>query len=456
MGNHSLLLRIILFYNKHPEALSIIEWENQAMILIIDWQGVFEQITLKRSFVLLVKLAWKNVWRNKHRSLITMSSVFCAVILAVLTTSLQDGVFDNLVKNVVSFHSGYLQIHRAGYWDDQTLDNGMVASGAFEDTVLAQEGIRFLAPRLESFALASSKELTKGCLVSGILPDEEHEITQLKEKLIGGEFLNEKDEALLVASGLAGQLSLGVNDTMVLIGQGYHGALAAGKYPIKGILKFGSPELNNEVAFMPLAAAQNLFGAEEIITTYVLSLHDPSKLQEVSEGLKNAVSGNYEIMTWEEIAPEISQHIKTDKGSMYIIIGVLYLLIFFGILGTQLMMMVERRRELGMLIAIGMSRTRLISSTIIELVMTVLVGCIVGVLLSVPLVYYLNQNPIRFTGDTASAYEQFGFEPIFPTSTEAVHFWSQGLIVLIIGLALSLYPAISIFRLEVTKALNRR
>lgn len=406
--------------------------------------------------MLLLKLAWKNVWRNKHRSLITMSSVFCAVVLAVLTTSLQDGVFDNLVKNVVSFHSGYLQIHRSGYWDNQTLDNGMVSSQAFEDSILMHEGIRMLTSRLESFALASSEEVTKGCLVSGVLPEKENEITKLKDKLVAGEYIHDDDEALLLAEGLASQLSLGINDTMVLIGQGYHGALAAGKYPVKGILKFGSPELNNEVAFMPLSTAQQLFGGEEIITTYVLSLNDPARLEEVAEGINAVISDYYEIMTWEEIAPEISQHIKTDKGSMYIIIGVLYLLIFFGIFGTQLMMMVERRRELGMLIAIGMDRTRLIGSTIIESVMTVLVGCMAGVVLSVPLVFYLNRHPIRFTGDTATAYEQFGFEPIFPTSTEAVHFWSQGLIVLIIGLALSLYPAISIMRLDVTQALSRR
>lgn len=385
-----------------------------------------------------------------------MSSIFCAVVLAIVTTSIQDGVFDNLVKNVVSFNSGYLQIHKQGYWEEQVLDNGMIFSRAFEDTVLRQEGIQFLTPRLESFALASSEELTKGCLISGIVPEKEDEVTKLQDKLIAGTYLSGEDQALLVAEGLAEQLSLGLHDTLILIGQGYHGAMAAGKYPIKGILKFGSPELNEEAAFLPLAAAQEFFAADEVITTYVLSVSSPAKLREITEGLKAGISDHYRVMTWEEITPEIAQHIKTDKGSMYIIIGVLYLLIFFGILGTQLMMMVERKHELGMLIAIGMAKTRLIGSVVIESVMTVLVGCIAGVAVSIPLVFYLNRHPLRFKGETASAYQQFGFEPIFPTSTEAVHFWSQGLIVLIIGLALALYPAIGISRLNLTKALSRR
>lgn len=406
--------------------------------------------------MLLIKLAWKNVWRNKHRSLITMSSVFCAVVLSVITTSLQDGVFDNLVRNVVSFHSGYLQIHKNGYWEEQVLDNGIIFSKAFEDTVLQQEGIQLMTPRLESFALAAAEEVTKGCLVSGIVPEKEDEVTRLKEKLIAGTYLSGEDQALLIAEGLAQQLSLSVNDTMILIGQGYHGAMAAGKYPIKGILKFGSPELNDEATFLPLAAAQDFFGADQVITTYILSVSSPAKLREITDLLRAGIRDQYEVMTWEEIAPEIAQHIKTDKGSMYIIIGVLYLLIFFGIFGTQLMMMVERRHELGMLIAIGMVKAKLIGSVIMESVMTVLVGCLAGVAVSIPLVLYLNRHPIRFSGETASAYEQFGFEAIFPTSTEAVHFWSQGLIVLIIGLALSMYPAIGILRLDLTKALSRR
>ena len=160
-------------------------------------------------------------------------------------------------------------------------------------------------------------------------------------------------------------------------------------------------------------------------------------------------------MGWEEIVPEVAQHIKTDKAGMFIIIGVLYLLIVFGIFGTQLMMMVERRREMGMLIAIGMSKVKLVGSILIESVMTVILGCTVGILVSIPIVFYLHKNPIRFSGETAKAYEQFGFEPIFPTSTEAVHFWSQGLIVLAIGLILSLYPIVQIVRLDLKEAMSR-
>ena len=96
----------------------------------------------------LTRLAWKNIWRNKSRSLITMASVFFAVILSVLTSSLQDGVFDNLIKNVVSFYSGYMQVHKKGYWDEQLLDNSFTASGKVEQLALSDKNISAFSPRL--------------------------------------------------------------------------------------------------------------------------------------------------------------------------------------------------------------------------------------------------------------------------------------------------------------------
>jgi ABC-type antimicrobial peptide transport system permease subunit len=118
-------------------------------------------------------------------------------------------------------------------------------------------------------------------------------------------------------------------------------------------------------------------------------------------------------------------------------------------------MMLERRYEMGMLVAIGMSKARLIMLFIIESVLTVLVGCLAGILASVPLIYYLNRNPIRIGGETAKAYERFGFEAIFPTSTSNSIFIYQATIVLMIGLALSLYPVIKVLRLNPVTAMRK-
>lgn len=403
----------------------------------------------------ILKLAWKNLWRNRSRTVITISAIFFAVILSTATESLSRGVFENLVKNIVSFYTGYIQVHKAGYQDEQILDNSFEQSVSIESIILSQPNVSALAPRLESFALASSEELTKGCMVVGIDPQKENSITLLENKINKGEYIKNDDRSVLLAEGLAERMNISIHDTIVLIGQGYHGSTAAGKYPVKGIVHFGSPQLNERILYMPLPLAQELFSADKMITSYILSIKEDEKLQAGASDIKRSIGKDYEVMTWEELLPDIKQHISSDTKSMKVIQGILYLLICFGIFSTLLMMMLERKFEMGMLIAIGMKKSKMIVLFILESVLTVLVGCVAGILASIPLVLYLNRRPIRMGGETAAAYEKFGFEAVFPTSTDSSIFISQAIMVLFIGLALSIYPVIKVIRLNPVSAMKR-
>lgn len=403
----------------------------------------------------IIKLAWKNLWRNRSRTLISVAAVFFAVVLSTIAESLKQGVFENLVKNVVSFYTGYIQVHKMGYQQEQILDNSFEDESRIKDVIKSSNNIRLLAPRLEGFALASSEALTKGCLIIGVEPALENEITGLKARLVSGIYLNNRDTGVMVSEGLAKRLKISLQDTVVLIGQGYHGATAAGKYPVKGLLKFGSPQLNDKLLYMPLPVAQEFFSAQQFITSYVLSLHSDNDLNRTAKQVSKKIGDQYEVMTWEELLPDIKQHIQTDSNNMKVVQGVLYLLIFFGIFSTQLMMMLERKFEMGMLVAIGMKKTKLVQLFLTESVLTVLIGCMAGLIASIPLVYYLKKYPIRIGGETAKAYERFGFEAIFPTSTSSSIFLSQALAVLIIGLVLSLYPVYKVIRLNPVTAMKK-
>lgn len=403
----------------------------------------------------LLKLAWKNMWRNRNRTAITMAAIFFAVILSVATSSLREGIFDNLINNVVGFYTGYVQVHKRGYQDEQILDNSFQASAETELKILKDKNVRGMTQRIESFVLASTSNVTKGCLLVGINPEKENEITSLKNKIEKGEYLNSNDNQVLMSRGLSDRLKLDVGDTIILIGQGYHGSTAAGKYPIKGIAGFGSPELNDKSIFMPLAAAQEFFGATDMITSYILSLHSTKKLDPTADAIALELGNDFEVLTWEKIIPDIKQHIKTDTSNAKYVQGVLYMLICFGIFGTSIMMMVERKFEMGMLVAIGMKKIKLMVLLLIESVLTVVGGCLLGILASIPLIYYFHRHPIRIGGDTAETFQRFGFEPIFPTSLDAGNFIRQGVIVLIIGLILSIYPMYKAMRLNPVKAMKK-
>lgn len=403
----------------------------------------------------LISLAWKNLWRNKSRTAITMAAVFFAVILSVFTSSLKDGIFDNLVKNVVSFYTGYIQVHKNGYWDEQVLDNSMDFNENVNFQLLNIENVSGAAPRLETFGLIATDKNTKGCMVVGIDPEKEHLVTSLKDKIIKGSYLGTDDKEILLSAGLADRIKAEINDTVYLIGQGYHGATAAGRFIVKGMVKFGSPELNNQIMYLSLPAAAELFSAEGLATSAVISMKNPKLLQKTVNAIEQKLGNGYEAMSWEVMLPDVKQHIESDSKSMKYIQGILYMLVSFGIFGTLLMMMVERKYELGTLVAIGMKKSKLSLIIIIESILTVLGGCLLGLMKSIPIIYYFNKKPLVMGGEIAAIYERFGFEAVFPTSTSPYNFYYQGITVVIIGLLLSLYPVYKIFTIDPATSMKR-
>ncbi|MFY8166997.1 MAG: ABC transporter permease, partial [Sediminibacterium sp.] len=204
-----------------------------------------------------------------------------------------------------------------------------------------------------------------------------------------------------------------------------------------------------------LSLAQDMFAAEGMITSYALTLNDNDDLTLTASSLSNTLGSEYEVMTWEQMMPDIKQHIGNDTQNMLVVQAVLYLLISFGIFGTLLMMMAERRFEIGMLVAIGMKKSKLTILFLIESLLTVFIGCTLGILTSIPVVAFFKINPITISGDAASAFERFGFEPIFPASTNVENFTSQATIVFIIGLVLSLYPVYVIWKLNPVQAMRK-
>lgn len=397
----------------------------------------------------LFKLAWKNLWRNRSRTIITTSAVAFATLISIVSASLKQGVFDNLVRNIVSSYTGHLQVHLKGYQDEQVLDNSFR-----QRATTGTEGILHTSPRLENFALASSGNKTKGCMVLGIDPEKEQAITGWNKRITAGQYLRKDKDDVVLGVKLAERLSLRVGDTVILIGQGYHGAMAAGKYHVGGLIRLGSPQLNERLLLMPLSTAQAFASADSMLTHEVMMMDEGLSLDRMAALVGRKLGPAYEVLTWEQIMPEVKQHIETDTRNMRVVQWILYLLVSFGIFSTLLIMMAERRFETGMLLALGMSKPRIQMLMTLESLMTVMLGSLMGVLLSIPLVWYLYRHPMRLSGETAVAYEKFGFEPIFPTAFDAMIFLEQGAVVFLIGIVLSCYPLYKVARLDPIKAMR--
>ena len=404
---------------------------------------------------MFITLAWRNVWRNKRRSIITIVSISFAVLLACFMRSIQLGSYERMIENAARFYTGYVQVHQKGYWDDKIIDNVFESDDALTSTVEQIPGVNVAVPRVESFALAAYGTKTKGAMVLGVDPNKEDQLTLLKKKIESGSYLEADDKAVLIGSGLAQYLKIGIGDTLVLISQGYHGVSAAGIYSVKGLLKFPIPEQNNQTVIIPLKEAQVFYNLENQLTSLALVIDQANAAESITREIRTKVDTSaLEVMGWQKMMPDLVQSIEIDNISGKVMLWVLYAVIGFGMFGTFLMMTAERMYEFGVMMSIGMKRLTMQFIVFLEMLLMTSLGAGSGVLLSLPMLVYFYNNPIYLSGESAKAIETFGVEPGYFFSLEPSLFYYQAWAIIIMALILGLYPIILIQKLKPVKAMR--
>ena len=426
-----------------------------------------------------------------------------------------------MIKNAIESFSGFLQVQHVDYQDDPSLENTFECSDSLLNSFREMPGIKAVVPRVETFALASSGNQTKGALILGIDPDRERELSdpgnfivryritreiisrlrenpelpaEIKDKLetllnnsytnlgsmamemeidekenkasleligkmsqIPGNYLTEDDKGVLISDRLAKYLELFIGDSLILLGQGYHGSTAAGIYPVRGLVRIPNPELDNKLIYMNISEARYFSGLGNRVTTLAINLDDNSEenMLAYQKKLNTALAGSdITVRNWMEFNKVLKQQIDGDNHSGQAFMGLLYFVIFFGIFGTVLMMIHERKREFGVLVAVGMQKTRLAIVFMYEMVLIGLLGVISGTVVSLPLLYYYHVNPIHLRGDLAQVMIDYGFEPVMPLLWIDKYMLWQGIIVAIMVILSCIYPLRKIFKLKEIDALR--
>ena len=233
-----------------------------------------------------LSIAWRNLWRNKRRTLITIASVFFGVVLATLMYSLMDGVYGNMIDMMVKLSTGYIQVQDPEYRDTRSVNNIFYPDDDLMKGIESTHGVTTVARRLDAFALLSSGPHTRGGAVIGFEPGKDSETSNLARWISHGSFLEDEDKAVLVTANVASHLNLEVNDSIILIGQGYRGVTAAGLYPVGGILTFSTPQMNDIGVFMDISLAQDLFRTEGMVTSLMIMLEDYTYVEKAQRDIE--------------------------------------------------------------------------------------------------------------------------------------------------------------------------
>ncbi len=400
----------------------------------------------------LIKLAWRNIWRKRKRSVIVLVSIAFAIIITISLRSLMLGNGDKMVEAGVK-NVGYIQVHTADYWKDKSINDLLLDDDKLIDKINSIEGVTQIIPRLQNFSLAAGDKTSKASLVLGIDGDNENEFNKVKDRIVKGSFFTSKSKKVVIAEGLAKYLKLTVGDTLVLIGQGYQANVAAGKYPISGIVKIPNPQMNVMLVYMPLSLAQEYNSAFGMCSALMLNIKDKSQTNRISKELKSKLGSNYEIMTWDEMIPEVLNALKIDTTVFTLLSSCLFLIVGFGIIGTIIMMALERKKEFGMLQAIGLQKSQIQTVIFLESLMLGITGIIIGLSIAIPFMIFMYYHPIPLTGDGAKSFEAMGAEPIMQFGIKPKLWALMSFIVFCIMLIASLLPIQIINKQKVAEAI---
>jgi putative ABC transport system permease protein len=466
------------------------------------------------------QLAWKNLWRNRRRTLITATSVFFAVFFALVMRAFQLGTYDKLYRDVIESYTGYLQLQQSDYFDEPGLDNSFEVDPAMLKEFENDPNVAAVVPRLESFALAAAESRTQGVMVLGMDPEGEDKALNIRNRMVRYKLTPEAAEAIrnagvpqrterlldvflnqsysdesrlitdlgindadtasvmpvirryasfkngyltaedtggvIIGSGLSAFLKADVGDTVTLMGQGYHGTTAAGIYAVRGVVKLPAPDIDNILVYLPISEARNLYAAPGMATSAIISIRntDDKAVIQTRERLNLIKGDNQALRTWQEMNALLLNQMEADNRSGAIMIAILYLVIAFGVFGTVLMMLAERRREFGMLVSIGMQKGKLAKVVSMEMLLIGFLGVAAGVIASLPIVFFGNARPLRLTGEIARMYEDYGFEPVMPMLLPDTYYLWQVVVVLVILLFTVAFSVRKIFKMNVINALK--
>ncbi|MGR5062521.1 ABC transporter permease [Photobacterium sp. DNB22_13_2] len=403
---------------------------------------------------MLLKLAWRNIWRQKRRTILTASALALTLALSLFMRSLQEGTYANNIENAARFYTGLIQLQHPEFAESHSIDDLLPMDDAFLQPAASHSNIARILPRIESFALAASEDKSKGVMVLGVDTMAEDRYSGISNRLAKGEFLAPDDQQVLIGEGVARYFGLDVGNELVLYGQGYRGQTAAGLYRIKGILDFPVAQLDNQLVYMPIALAQTLYSTGEQVTAWVMDVKPLAQLPMTLKQLSDDYKGEVNVRDWQDLAPEMAQQILMDKAGGIFIMYLLYGVVGFGLFATLLMMTLERQREFGVMLATGMLKRKIIALIGLESLMIGILGVVVGMVITLPVLVWFYFNPIALTGETAELVMEMGWEPILPMALDPLLMLDQVFIVLVLLVICLVYPMWRIRRLDVVSALK--
>jgi len=377
-------------------------------------------------------------------------------VLLVFMISLQFGSYDMMINNTLQSFSGHFQIQKDGYNDNPKLRLSIESIQPLATELRRTMPEARVAARASAFALASSEQRSFGVQVIGVQPDFEPGVSTIPGLVKQGSFLQDTNAAeIVIGAVMARNLKVGIGDEITLLGSGLDGSFAAGVLTVTGIYASGIQEMDRSFAEIPLGYFQEMFAMGDHGNSIAVAVDSLDLVAPELINAQQAISGRDGLLVidWNDLHPGLKQAIQADLSSAWFMYGVLIILVAFSVLNTQLMSVLERTREFGVITALGIKPRQLASLVMLETALMALIGLIIGVFLGWLVAFYFNVVGFSYPGmeEVAARFNLPG--KMYPSLT-VFSMMLGPLVVFLFCLLASIYPATRLYRLQPVDAMR--
>lgn len=402
---------------------------------------------------MILIIAWRNIWRNPLRSSVVILAIIAGIAALSFGFGFYNGFVVDFISNSINSEYSHVQLHHPEFKKDREIQYWIDEPDLRIASIQSLEGVGPVTGRTIVNGMISSPSTANGIIIYGVDPEHEATLTRLDSAVVEGKYFAKSRNAILISSKVAEQLKTKVRSKVVLTFQDKKGDIVAGAFRVAGIIETKSPRINQSVVYIRSTDLRRIAQMEDQVHEIAFLLEDLVYQDTVLSQLKKSQDDLF-IESWEELAPELKLVQSQVKINMGIILGIIMLALGFGIVNTMLMAVLERYKEIGVLMAVGMKKLNVFGMIMLETLMLAVVGGPIGFVLGVAIVEHYDTYGIDLT-KYSEGLQAFGYEAILYPKMGLDLYFMIAVGVVITTLLASIYPAIKAIKLKPIEAIRK-
>jgi putative ABC transport system permease protein len=391
---------------------------------------------------MILSIAWRNIWRNKLRSLVVILAVTLGLFGILFMIALSNGMVVQKIDASIHNELSHIQVHDTGFIQDPSLHFCISNANRVEEEISSIPGVQAACSRIKAMAMAGTAATGAGVLVNGIDPEKEKLVSRIYQFMIEGDYFEKESKSapVVISQKLSSKLKARLGSKIVITIQHSSGDLVYGLFRVTGIYKTSNTIYDEPNIFVRKSDLIALTGFNPENASEIAVLLDNNEMTDQCLTVMKSRFPGLSIMSWKELEPLLAGLSSMMDQMAYMLLVIILIAMAFGIINTMMMAVLERTRELGMLMAVGMNKRKVFVMIMMETIFLSLVGTLAGIVISAVTIYYTGMNGINFSA-WAEGYESWGYSAMVYPSLYLEFYFGMTVLVIITAIISSIYPA---------------